>query len=103
MRHSSFILVICKSSYMKRSFIEKLLSIIAWVGLVGGILFSILYCNSILGSGTEMCVPTGLAYLAGGHLHLCWLLGSSDGDSCPFRQDQEIGEREGGISTRFNM
>ena len=51
---------------MKRSFIEKLLSIIAWVGLVGGILFSILYCNSILGSGTEMCVPTGLAYLAGG-------------------------------------
>lgn len=66
MRHSSFILVICKSSYMKRSFIEKLLSIIAWVGLVGGILFSILYCNSILGSGTEMCVPTGLAYLAGG-------------------------------------
>ena len=66
MRHSSFILVICKSSYMKRSFIEKLLSIIAWVGLVGGILFSILYCNSILGSGTEMCVPTGLAFLAGG-------------------------------------
>ena len=51
---------------MKRTFIEKLLSIIAWVGLIGGILFSILYCNSVMGSGAEMCVPTGLAYLAGG-------------------------------------
>lgn len=51
---------------MKRTFIEKLLSIIAWVGLIGGILFSILYCNSVMGSGSEMCVPTGLAYLAGG-------------------------------------
>ena len=51
---------------MKRTFIEKLLAIIAWVGLIGGILFSILYCNSVMGSGAEMCVPTGLAYLAGG-------------------------------------
>jgi hypothetical protein len=51
---------------MKRTFIEKLLFIIAWAGLIGGILLSILYCNSILGSGAEMCVPTGLAYLAGG-------------------------------------
>ena len=51
---------------MNRSFIEKLLVIIAWVGLIGGILFSILYCRGILESGVEMCVPTGLAYLAGG-------------------------------------
>ena len=38
-----------------------------------------------------------------GHLHLCWLLGSSDGDPCPFRQDQEIGERERGISAGAYM
>ena len=51
---------------MKRSIIERILLIIAWAGLIGGILFSILYCRSILESGAEMCVPTGLAYLVGG-------------------------------------
>ena len=51
---------------MKRSIIENLLLVIAWAGLVGGVLFSLLYSKGIFESGTEMCVPRGLAYLVFG-------------------------------------
>ena len=47
---------------MKRSIIENLLLVIAWAGLVGGVLFSSLYSKCIFESGTEMCAPRGLAY-----------------------------------------
>lgn len=51
---------------MERTLIEKLILVIAWTGLIGGVLFSILLCRSILSSGAEMCVPKGLAHLAAG-------------------------------------
>ena len=51
---------------MKRTVIEKLIVIIAWVGLVGGIFFSILYSKGILESGADMSFPTGIACLLGG-------------------------------------
>ena len=51
---------------MKRTFIEKLIIVIAWTGLIGGVLFSILYSKGVLESGTEMCVPTGIASLVAG-------------------------------------
>ena len=53
-------------SNMKRTIIEKLIIVIAWTGLIGGILFSILYSKSVLESGTEMCVPSGIASLVAG-------------------------------------
>ena len=51
---------------MKRTIIDKLIIVIAWTGLIGGVLFSILYSKSVLGSGTEMCVPSGIASLVAG-------------------------------------
>jgi hypothetical protein len=51
---------------MERTFIEKLILVIAWVGLIGGILFSILYSKDVFESGAEMCFPTGVAYLVSG-------------------------------------
>ncbi len=51
---------------MKRTFLEKLIVVIAWAGLVGGILFSILYSKGILESGADMSFPTGIACLLGG-------------------------------------
>ena len=51
---------------MKRTIIEKLIIVIAWVGVVGGILFSILYSKGILESGADMSFPTGIACLLGG-------------------------------------
>ena len=51
---------------MERTKIEKLIAVIAWTGLIGGILFTVLYSKSVLESGTEMCVPSGLACLVGG-------------------------------------
>lgn len=47
---------------MKRSIIENLLLVIAWVGLVGGVLFSLLYSKGVFESGTEMCLPRAFAY-----------------------------------------
>ena len=51
---------------MKRTIIERLIIVIAWTGLIGGVLFSILYSKSVLGAGTEMCVPSGIASLVAG-------------------------------------
>lgn len=51
---------------MKRTIIEKLILVIAWTGLIGGILFSILYSKGVLESGAEMCVPSGIGYLVAG-------------------------------------
>ncbi len=51
---------------MKRTFIEKIILVVAWTGLIGGILFSVLYCHSELESSREMCVPSALAALVGG-------------------------------------
>ena len=48
---------------MKRSFIEKLILVIAWVGLVGGVLVSVAYSSSVFESGREMCFPQAAVYL----------------------------------------
>ena len=42
---------------MKRTSIEKLIFAIAWIGLVGGILFTFLVSKGIIESNQEMCVP----------------------------------------------
>ena len=51
---------------MKRSFFDKLLLVIAWVGLVAGILVSVAYSHSIWAAGREMCFPQAAFYLAAG-------------------------------------
>ena len=51
---------------MKRSFFDKLLLVIAWGGLVVGILVSVAYSYSIWDSGQEMCFPQAAFYLAAG-------------------------------------
>ena len=51
---------------MKRTKIEKLLVVIAWVGLIGGILFTTLFSKGILESNQEMCFPEAvLTFVAG--------------------------------------
>ena len=45
---------------MKHTKIEKLLIIIAWTGLIGGILFGALAGKGVLESGLEMCAPRAL-------------------------------------------
>ncbi len=51
---------------MKRSFIDILLLVIAWAGLILGILVSIAYSHSVFESGREMCFPQAAAYLIAG-------------------------------------
>ena len=51
---------------MKRTKIEQLISVIAWLGLVGGILFSVLVSKSTLESNTEMSFPRAMLELLGG-------------------------------------
>lgn len=51
---------------MKRSFFDKLLLVIAWGGLVVGILVSVAYSHPIWASGREMCFPQAGFYLAAG-------------------------------------
>ena len=51
---------------MKRTFIEKLLLVIAWVGLIGGILISLAYSHSVFESGREMCFPQAAFFLIAG-------------------------------------
>ena len=51
---------------MKRSFFDILLLIIAWAGLILGILFSVGYSCSIFESGHEMCFPQAAFYLVAG-------------------------------------
>lgn len=51
---------------MKRSPIEKLLLAIAWIGLIGGLLFTVFVSNSIIESKQEMCVPqAAVTFIAG--------------------------------------
>jgi hypothetical protein len=51
---------------MKRSFFDILLLVIAWGGLIVGILVSVAYSHSIWVSGREMCFPQAAFYLAAG-------------------------------------
>lgn len=50
---------------MKRTKIEKLLVVIAWIGLIGGILFGTLVSKGILESNQEMCVPRAFVIFVG--------------------------------------
>ena len=50
---------------MKRNQIEKLLIVIAWIGLIGGITFGTLVSKGILESNQEMCFPQALLVFAG--------------------------------------
>ena len=50
---------------MKRPFIEKLLAILAWMMLIGGILFGFLVSKGILESQKEMCVPEAIVFFIG--------------------------------------
>lgn len=51
---------------MKRSFLDILLLVIAWGGLIVGILVSIAYSHSVFESGQEMCFPQAAAWLIAG-------------------------------------
>jgi hypothetical protein len=51
---------------MKRSFIDILLLVIAWAGLILGIWVSIAYSHSVFESGREMCFPQAAVYLIAG-------------------------------------
>ena len=50
---------------MKRTILEKLLVVIAWAGLIGGILFGTLVSKGILESGMDMCVPQAFVTFCG--------------------------------------
>lgn len=51
---------------MKRTKIEQLLVVIAWAGLIGGILFTLLVSKGILESNIEMAFPQAVATFVGG-------------------------------------
>ena len=51
---------------MKRTKIEQLLVVIAWVGLIGGILFTLLVSKGILESNIEMAFPQATLTFMGG-------------------------------------
>ena len=51
---------------MKRTKIEQLLVVIAWVGLIGGILFTFLVSKGILESNVEMAFPQAVLTFVGG-------------------------------------
>ena len=51
---------------MKRTKIEKLLVVIAWAGLIGGILFTVLVSKGIWESSQEMAFPQAVLTLVGG-------------------------------------
>ncbi|MBQ7462014.1 MAG: hypothetical protein IJS63_07135 [Bacteroidaceae bacterium] len=50
---------------MEHNRIEKLLLVIAWIGLIGGITFGTLVSKSILESNQEMCFPQALVVFVG--------------------------------------
>ncbi len=50
---------------MERTKIEKLLVAIAWIGLIGGILFGTLVSKGILESNQEMCMPRAIVVFVG--------------------------------------
>ncbi len=49
----------------KRSFIEKLIIVIAWLVLVGGILFGFLVSKGIFESNVEMSFPKAIVTFVG--------------------------------------
>lgn len=49
---------------MKRTILEKLILVLAWIVLVCGILGGLLVGKGILESGAEMCVPQALFTVA---------------------------------------
>jgi hypothetical protein len=51
---------------MKRTWIEKLLLLIAWAGLIGGILFTFLVSKGIWESHMDMAFPQAVATFVGG-------------------------------------
>jgi hypothetical protein len=51
---------------MKRTKIEQLLVVIAWAGLIGGILFAVLVSKGILESNVEMAFPQAVLTFVGG-------------------------------------
>ena len=51
---------------MNRTKNEILIQLLAWLGLIGGILFSALVCKGTLESNVSMCFPTAMAELFGG-------------------------------------
>ena len=51
---------------MKRTKIEQLLLIIAWVGLIGGILFTLLVSKGIWESSQDMAFPQAVLTFVGG-------------------------------------
>ena len=51
---------------MKRTKIEQLLVVIAWVGLIGGILFTLLVSKGFLESNIEMAFPQAVLTFVGG-------------------------------------
>ena len=50
---------------MEHNRIEKLLTVIAWIGLSGGITFGTLVSKGILESNQEMCFPKALVVFVG--------------------------------------
>jgi hypothetical protein len=51
---------------MKRTKIEQLLLVVAWVGLIGGILFTTLVSKGIWESHVDMAFPQAVATFVGG-------------------------------------
>ena len=51
---------------MKRTKIEQLLLLVAWVGLIGGILFTTLVSKGIWESHVDMAFPQAVATFVGG-------------------------------------
>ena len=51
---------------MKRTKIEQLLVVIAWVGLIGGILFTFLVSKGFLESNVEMALPKAVLFFVCG-------------------------------------
>ena len=50
---------------MENNWTEKLLNVIAWVGLIGGITFGTLVSKGIFESGREMCFPQAVVVFVG--------------------------------------
>ena len=51
---------------MKRSFVDILLLVIAWAGLILGILFSLIFSIGQFKSGMDMSVERGFVWLVSG-------------------------------------
>jgi len=51
---------------MKRTKIEQLLLVVAWAGLIGGILFTTLFSKGIMESNIEMAFPQAVLTFVGG-------------------------------------